>query len=122
MSCKEASKFVGVLFVSRNVAHQMHLKTDSYAQHKALEEFYTQIIDLADTFAEQFQGKYNELLDIPFLSAKEDDPVKYFEDTLKYVENNRYKVCDKECTSLQNVIDEIEGLIHSTLYKLRRLK
>lgn len=100
----------------------MHLKTDSYAQHKALEEFYTQIIDLADTFAEQFQGKYNELLDIPFLSAKEDDPVKYFEDTLKYVENNRYKVCDKECTSLQNVIDEIEGLIHSTLYKLRRLK
>lgn len=58
MSCKEASKFVGVLFVSRNVAHQMHLKTDSYAQHKALEEFYTQIIDLADTFAEQFQGKY----------------------------------------------------------------
>ena len=121
MSNKAASKLVGVLFVSRNVAHQMHLKTRSYAQHKALETFYEDIIGLADDFAEQYQGCYQELLDIPFLSAKEEDPLKYFEDTLKFVHSTRYDVCPKEDTSLQNVIDEIEGLLHSTIYKLKFL-
>jgi hypothetical protein len=122
MSNKAASKFIGVLFVSRNIAHKMHLSTDSYAQHKALETFYEDIVDLADSLAEQYQGRYDELLDIPFLSAKEEDPIKYFEDTLKYISDSRYEVCPKTETSLQNVIDEIEGLLHSTLYKLRRLK
>jgi hypothetical protein len=33
----------------------------------------------------------------------------------------RYKVVDKECTPLQNIIDEIFGLYYSTLYKLKFL-
>lgn len=122
MSNKAASKLVGVLFVSRNVAHQMHLKTTSYAAHKALESFYTDIVELADDFAEQYQGCYQELLDIPFLSVKEEDHLKYFEDTLSFVDKTRYDVCPREQTSLQNIIDEIEGLLHSTIYKLKFLK
>lgn len=121
MNHKAASKFVGVLFTSRTVAHQLHLNTDSYAKHKALEEFYTGIGELADTFAEQYQGEFDIILEIPILSAKETDPIKYIEDTKAYIKASRYDVCGKEYTSLQNVIDEIEGLCNSTLYKLRRL-
>jgi hypothetical protein len=120
---KIAGKFVGVLFLSRTVAHQLHLKTTSYAEHKALQEFYEGIVELADGFAEQYQGAYAKLLDIPFLAAKElTEPVKYFEETLKWIEDNRYDVCEKSETALQNAIDEVVALFQSTLYKLRFLK
>lgn len=122
MSDKAAAKLVGVLFISRTIAHILHLSTESYSKHKALETFYEGIIDLADTFAEQYQGRYDVTLDIPALTAKETDPIKYIEDTRDFITKTRYDVCDKSCTSLQNVIDEIEGLCDSTLYKLRKLK
>ena len=122
MSDKIAGKFVGILFVSRTLTHILHLNTDSYSKHKALKTFYTEIENLADDFAEQYQGKYNVLLDIPILSAKDTDPIKYIEDTRDYIDKTMYLVCDKECTALQNTIDEIENLCNSTLYKLRNLK
>ena len=37
------------------------------------------------------------------------------------IENGRYKVVDKDCTPLQNIIDEILALYYSTLYKLKFL-
>ena len=44
----KAADFVGALFLARDVAHSVHLNTRSYAKHKALNEFYDEIIDLAD--------------------------------------------------------------------------
>ena len=40
---------------------------------------------------------------------------------LAEVEAERYKVCEKTDTPLQNIIDEIVGLYLSTLYKLKFL-
>ena len=41
MDKEAASKFINVLFLSRTIAHQMHLATESYAQHAgALQGFY----------------------------------------------------------------------------------
>lgn len=122
MNTKIVEKFIGVLFVGRTMGHILHLNTDSYAKHKALEEFYTKIADLADGFAEQYMGKHDVVLDIPVLSATESDPIKYIEDTRDFIYKNRYKICTKEDTSLQNDIDEMEKLCNSILYKLRRLK
>lgn len=123
MDAKAAGKFIGVLFLSRTVAHQMHLKTESYAQHVALNTFYEEIVDLADGIAEQCQGEYEELLDIPTLAAKDaTEPLKYFKDTLKWVQNNRYEAFDKTDTSIQNDIDNVVKLFRSTIYKLRFLK
>ena len=122
MSDKAAAKLVGVLFISRTIAHILHLSTDSYSKHKALESFYSDIVDLADSFAEQYQGRFDVTLDIPALTAKETNPIKYIEDTRDFIVKTRYDVCSKEYTSLQNVIDEIEGLCDATLYKLRKLK
>ena len=44
-------KFLGMLFLARDVTHSAHLNTRSYAKHKALGKFYPEIIDLADKFA-----------------------------------------------------------------------
>lgn len=118
-----ASKFVGVLFLSRTVAHQFHLATESYAQHVALNTFYDEIVDLADGIAEQWQGEYEELLTIPVLAAKDaKEPLKYFKETLSWIMENRYKAFDKTDTSIQNDVDNVVKLFRSTIYKLRFLK
>jgi len=118
-----AGKFIGVLFLSRTVAHQMHLATDSFSQHSALGSFYDEIVDLADGIAEQWQGEYEELLKIPTLAAKDTtEPLKYFKETLKWIESNRYKAFDKNDSSIQNDVDTVVKLFRSTIYKLRFLK
>ena len=117
-----AADFVGHLFLARDVSHSTHLNTRSYAKHKALNEFYTEVVELADTFAEAYQGKYGLIGPISLQSAaKTNNVVEFLEDQLKSLMEMRYKVVEKECTPLQNIMDEIFALYYSTLYKLRFL-
>lgn len=114
--------FIGQLFLARDVTHSVHLATRSYAKHQALGSFYDEIVDLADRFAEAYQGKYGLIGPISLQSAKKtNNVVEFLEDQVKEIENTRYKVVDKECTPLQNIIDEILALYYSTLYKLKFL-
>lgn len=117
-----AADFVGMLFLGRDVAHSVHLNTRSYAKHVALNTFYDEVIDLADKFAEAYQGKYGLIGPISLQSAKKQgNIVEFLEDQLDEIHSARYKVVDKDCTAIHNIIDEIEGLYMSTLYKLRFL-
>lgn len=119
MSCAD---FVGMLFLARDVAHSSHLNTRSYAKHVALNGFYDEIIELADKFAEAYQGKYGLIGPISLMSAtRSNNIVQFLEGQVAELEKMRYKVVDKECTPLQNIIDEIFGLYYSTLYKLKYL-
>jgi hypothetical protein len=114
--------FVGMLFLARDVTHSVHLNTRSYAKHKALGKFYTGVVDLADAFAEAYQGRHGLIGPITLMSAKKtSNVVEFLQDQLAEIEANRYKFCDKEETSIQNIIDEIVALYLSTLYRLRFL-
>lgn len=117
-----AADFVGTLFLARDVAHSVHLNTRSFAKHSALNTFYDGVIDLADKFAEAYQGKYGLIGPISLMSAKKtNNIVEFLEGQVDELTEMRYKVVDKECTPLQNIIDEIMGLYYSTLYKLKFL-
>jgi len=119
MSCEQ---FMGHLFLARDVAHSVHLNTRSFAKHSALNEFYDEIIELADKFAEAYQGRKGLIGPIALMSArKTGNIVEFLEDSLEQVEDMRYKMVDKTDTALQNIIDEIVGLYLSTLYKLKFL-
>lgn len=119
MSCE---KFIGTLFLGRDVAHSVHLNTRSFAKHTALGGFYTKIIKLADQFAEAYQGKYGLIGPITLMSAKKtNNVVEFLESQVEDIMQMRYEVVDKECTPLQNIIDEILALYYSTLYKLKFL-
>lgn len=119
MSCAD---LIGQLFLARDVTHSVHLNTRSYAKHKALGSFYSKIIDLADDLAEMYQGRHGLIGPITLHSAKKTgNVVEFLEDSLKEIEDMRYKVCDKDDTAIQNTIDEIIGLYLSTLYKLKFL-
>ena len=119
MSCAD---FIGTLFLARDVAHSVHLNTRSFAKHSALIEFYDGIVDLADKFAEAYQGRHGLIGPITLMSAKKTGNItEFLEDSLEDVEDMRYKVCDKSDTALQNIIDEIVGQYLSSLYKLKFL-
>ncbi len=118
----KCNDFIGMLFLARDVTHSAHLNTRSYAKHVALNEFYDGIIDLADKFAEAYQGKYGLIGPISLMSAKKtNNVVEFLEGQVDDLMEMRYKVVEKDCTPLQNIIDEIFGLYYSTLYKLKFL-
>jgi hypothetical protein len=119
MSCE---KFIGALFLARDVTHSVHLNTRSYSKHKALQKFYENIIDRADAFAEAYQGRHGLIGPISLMSAKKtNNVIEFLENQLDELETMRYEVCDKTDTPLQNLIDGIIELYLSTLYKLRFL-
>jgi DNA-binding ferritin-like protein len=94
----------------------VHLNTRSYAKHKALNKFYVGIIELADDFAEAYQGRIGLIGPIVLQSAtKTNNVIEFLEDSLKKVEEMRYKVVEKEDAALQNLIDSIVVLYLSTL-------
>ena len=119
MKCAD---FVGTLFLARDVAHSVHLNTRSYAKHVALNEFYDSIVDLADKFAEAYQGRHGMIGPITLMSAKKTGNIlEFLQDSLADIEKMRYEVCDKADTPLQNIIDEIVGQYLSSIYKLKFL-
>jgi hypothetical protein len=97
----------------------MHLGTRSFAAHKALGEFYEEIVGKTDSLAEAYQGRYG-LINFPEVPFKrEADAVIMLKGLRRYIDDNRMMmVPDSE---LQNLIDEIVALIDSTLYKLEFL-
>ena len=118
----KAADFVGTLFLARDVAHSVHLNTRSFSKHMALNGFYDNIVELADKFAEAYQGRNGLIGPITLMTAKKTaNIVEFLTDSMAEIENARYQVCDKTDTPIQNIIDEIVGLYLSTLYKIKFL-
>jgi len=118
----KVADFVGMFFLARDVTHSVHLNTRSYSKHKALQKFYENIIDLADNFAEAYQGRNGMIGAITLQSSKKTANVtEFLEDQLENIEKYRYDICDKTDSALQNLIDEIITLYLSTLYRLKFL-
>lgn len=111
------------LFHARTNTHVLHLQTRSYAQHKALNEFYDGIVELADRIAEGYQGEHG-LIDFtsPSRYSQHVDAVKCISELKDWIEKNRYDAIEAEDTFLHNVVDEVVHLCASTLYKLKVLK
>lgn len=116
------AEFIGLMFLARDVTHSVHLNTRSYAKHKALQDFYEGIVDLADGLAEAYQGRHGLIGPITLHSAKKSSNViEFLQDQLAEIEKERYDVIDKSDTALQNLVDGVIELYLSTLYKLRFL-
>lgn len=117
----KCSELVTRCFQARTEAHISHFGTKSYAAHKALDDFYSGIVDLSDGYAEAVQGRYG-LLKFPAIRPKVGDhtkPVSIPTELRSWIDENR-KACG-DASELQNIIDEILTLCDSTIYKLTYL-
>lgn len=115
-------KFIGTLMSSRTQAHIFHLQTESYAAHTALGTYYEDVVDLIDSYVETAQGRYGIVRGyvMPNQIFEDDSTIKYFSGLQKFVDGIRASL--PQDSELNNIVDEISGLISSTLYKLKILK
>jgi hypothetical protein len=115
----DIAKAIGIMFMSRTLSHMSHLQTKSYAEHKALNKFYDEIVDLVDDLAEAAQGQYG-ILDVPFvnMSGNVNDPIGMLQGHLKQLEATMSMV-DEDY--LLSIYQEVQKLYRSTLYKLINL-
>ena len=117
-----AGKLAMVCFEARTAAHIMHLKTRSFATHKALDEFYHEIIEVADAYIEAYQGVYGLITDYPDADEFEavTDPIALMTKLRKWLVEYREECC-KDQSELENLYDALIDLVDSTRYKLRFL-
>ena len=114
-------EFLLICFHARTNAHVLHLTTRSYAVHKALNEFYDEIVELADSFAEAYIGSYG-LIEFPETPYEpHTDALKLLDEMDEVVDSARDALA-KGDTHLMSTLDEITALVASTRYKLRFLK
>ena len=119
---KKTGEMVSMVLLGRDLAHRAHWKTTSYAEHMALGAFYEGILVPLDAFVEQYQGQFNQRLEVPLGDNDfEGDISEILDQQLMWIEKNRQEICPKSETALNNVLDEIVALYQSTLYKLRFL-
>jgi hypothetical protein len=114
----EANKMLNLLFEMRDVSHIYHLQTNNYNDHKVLNEFYDSIVDLADEFAEQYQGTTGEIItSIGSISIKEGVIID------KYLIQKRDEILSyhSECEhiTVKLVIESVLTLLNKTLYLLK---
>lgn len=104
------------LFQSRDLAHIAHLKTESYSEHVALNDYYDELIVLIDDLVETYQGENQVVLDITIPESRFKDPKLHLKELLDIINNFSFS------RGVENVIDDIATLISQTLYKLTFLK
>lgn len=110
----------------RTSIHMLHLNISgpgSYAAHKALNEFYDAIPDMADTLVEGYQGATERLLKFEYT-----EPVKLssVEETLSYLREiyDRITLLQSKVpySEIVNNMDLVKDTINSLKYKLIFLK
>ena len=113
-------ELISRVFCTRNCAHIAHWKSDSYAEHTALGEFYDDIIDIIDNFVEVYQGNYTKVKTVK-LQNDCGDIVDVLKDDVVWIHKNYENLCHS-VTPLKNILDELLGHYLRTIYKLRFLK
>lgn len=112
-------KTATILFHARQQAHFWHLDTKSYAEHKALNEFYDEILGLTDQLLEEYLGKGKRIdfggVRMTFHAYNRERMIEYFKKLARYI-NRAKKSLGPSDGNLANIMDEILGLINKTLY------
>lgn len=109
--------FLGQLFQSRDIMHLTHLATVGLGEHKALNFYYDGVLDLTDKLIETYFGTIGKRLNLKIPASEYMNSKTHLTYLKDYIFKHR-GVLGMENTHLQNIIDEILGLITQTLYLL----
>ena len=120
-------ELVSLFFHSRTQAHVFHLRVNgpgAYAAHKALNEYYDEIVDLIDGLVESYQGK-NGLIEFQDVDGIDNNAtitniISYFKKLIAALDKLR-QADNLQDSWIQNQLDNVEELLYSTKYKLENL-
>ena len=105
----------------RSQIHTWHFQTHSYAEHKALDWFYTDFLELFDTFVETYQGIFDRVRVSKEYHIMDYVDIWHTKSFLaEYIWNLKALKTDiwDDYSDLQNIIDEMIWLWNQTLYLL----
>lgn len=103
------------LFQALVITHYWHLTTSSYAEHKALNQFYTELQGLLDNLAEALIGKYSTKPEIPkAIMLNKTDASSYMDELASYME---LQIADAS-PDCQDLMIDILNLVNKTKYLL----
>jgi len=96
-----------------------HQQTEVYSEHKTLNEFYEEVVDILDGLSESYAGIYGrlkgyEVHDLVDWTSTE-DTIKYYRSCYDWLQTER-KTAPQD-SYIQNQLDELTQLLGSTLYK-----
>lgn len=106
-------KFIGLLLQSRDSMHLAHWASTKYGEHKTLNEYYDGILELTDSFVEKYAGR-NGRVTIVVPESRAEIPVLHLKRLRAIIEAERVNYS----SDLQNIMDEMIGLVNETLYLL----
>ena len=116
----DINEFVSVLHQSKQQAITWHHQTTSFSEHKALNNYYDEIVEHIDGLVESIQGVYPRITSYTLSNPvdwTEGGSTIYFKGLYDYVQKNRTTIPQQE-SWVQNQIDNIAELIAETLYLL----
>lgn len=120
-------KYIGLLMSSRTQAHVFHLTTKSYAAHKALQNYYEEIVPLLDSYAETYMGRLNNnnnrrrptLTGLgPSVNRRILSDAKYAHKYFVRLAIALKKIKLPRNPYLENIRQEIDALVRQTIYML----
>ncbi len=125
MAYQPINELICRTFLSRDMSHLAHWKTESYAEHKALADFYDGLVDKVDSIVELYQGLFGKIEheedeDLEEELEKITDILNHLKDDVKFLTTNRSKIANN-VPAIENLIDDLVGFYGSTIYKLRFL-
>ena len=103
------------LFQAQILTHYWHLRTSSYAEHKALNMFYDELTDKLDGLAEALIGKYGTKPEIPKMIMLDKPDAKTY---LKELGNYMDVYIQQASLDCQDLMIDVKNLINTTLYLL----
>ena len=113
-------EFISQLHDSKQQTIIWHHQTTSYAEHKALNKYYEEIVDLIDELVESVSGVYGRPVGYSVETLQNysghQQLVKYYKDLYDFVQKERKTIYQESW--IQNQIDEIAQLIAQTRYLL----
>lgn len=116
---KGTELFISLLHI-QSQARIWHIQTKSYAEHKALNDFYEEIGDLQDKIIETVSGHYG--LDNGSVGLKLDKYVskEYTKEKLVQFAKgiDKFKITFKSKSDIVSILDDIDALTNRTLYLL----
>ena len=120
MKVNSIEEYLGTLQQATVETWKSHLKTDKYSDHKALNEFYDDIVDLVDALIEEYQGIHGKVKDLKnMMTTDKQSAIDYLESLREMTRDGKSLFKEDE---LKSDIDAILSLIDSTIYKLKELK
>lgn len=104
---------------ARDQIHYLHLETFSFSEHKALNTFYEEWLDLLDSFTETYQGKYGRIEgNISINIDSNCDSRKYLIDLQIFLNEYAEPIVSEADSDLCNILADMKGLVNHTLYML----